>query len=170
MGHLKNISCTHLIKKCSLALAACGLILPGASVAQSEAIADTLSSNQPSAGSALVLADGNYLFGQSPDRDELGMTYAVLSVKNNQTVGAFYQPRSSFDCFSGEMSPNELSVNIVNSYDQTVYPYEVAVSLDNAVVAGNATGAYTLDGFYRINELSAQDREILATCQADLAK
>ncbi len=170
MGHLKNISRTHLIKKCSLALAACGLIFPGAGVAQSEAIADTLSSEQSSASPSVILADGNYLFGQSPNRDEIGTTYAVLSVKNNQTIGAFYQPRSSFDCFSGQMSQNALAVNIVNSYDQTVYPYEVAVSLDNAVVAGNATGNYALDGFYRIHELSDQDREILATCQADLAE
>ena len=170
MGHLKNISRTHFTKKCLLVLATCGVTFFGASVALPEAIADTLSSKQSPAGSSPVLADGNYLFGQSPERDQLGMTYAVLSVKNNRTVGAFYQPRSSFDCFAGEISPNELSINIVNSYDQTVYPYEIAVSLDNSVVAGNAASAYTLDGFHRLDELSNQDQEILAVCQVDLAE
>ncbi len=174
MAHLKSISRTHLIKKFSLAFAACGLIFPGASVAQPEALSAALSSKHSSAESSAVsravLSDGNYLFGQSPARDELGMTYAVLSVKSNQTIGAFYQPRSSFDCFSGQMSANELSVNIVNSYDQTVYPYEIAVSLDNSVVAGNAAGGYILDGFYRIDELSNQDQEMLAVCQADFAE
>jgi len=175
MGHLKSISRTYPIKKCLLALAAFGLMFPGISVAQPDAASDDPTSKQSSAEPSLnasrsVLADGNYLFGQSQTRDELGLTYAVFSVKNNQTVGAFYQPSSSFDCFSGQINPNELSVSIVDSYDQTIYPYEIAVSLDNSLVAGGAAGAYTLDGFYRIDELSDQDRQVLSVCQADFAK
>ena len=163
MGHLKNTSRTHIVKKCLLALATCGLMFPSASVAQSvNQAAKQL--ERP------VLTDGTYLFGQSQTPDQLGMGYAVFSVENNQTVGAFYQPRSSFDCFTGQISPNAMSVRIVDSYDQTVYPYEVAVSLDNTLVAGSAAGAYTLDGFYRINEVSAQDYEMLATCKADFAE
>lgn len=158
MSHIQDISIhNHLIKKCLLAFAACGLMFPGASVAQS------------SLDSEAVLEDGTYLFGQSQDRDQLGMTYAILSVQDNQTVGAFYQPRSSFDCFSGQISPTELAVNIVDSYEQTVYPYEVAVTLDNTLVAGNGAGTYVLDGFHRIDEISAKDREMLSVCQSDLA-
>lgn len=165
MGYLKSLSAHHpSIKKCLMALAVCGLMFPGASVAQTTS--ETTSINAP----RTVLADGTYLFGQSENRDELGMTYAVFSVQDNKTVGAFYQPRSSFDCFSGHLTPTELAVNIVDSYSQVVYPYEVAVTLDDILVAGQAAGAYTLDGFHQISALSDKDREILAVCQADFAQ
>ncbi|MGC1307210.1 MAG: hypothetical protein WA885_08280 [Phormidesmis sp.] len=126
------------------------------------------SADRPS--SHAVLADGTYLFGQSPEPGVAGSTYAVFSVKNNRTVGAFYQPRSSFDCFSGEISPSQLAVNVVDSYTQTVHPYAVAVALSDSLVAGEAAGAYALEGFSPIDTLSAQDYEILEICQADLAQ
>ena len=159
MGYLESISIPSFpIKKCLLALASCGLLFPSASVAQPAFDA-----------SRSVLEDGTYLFGESRDRDELGKTYAIFSVRDNQTVGAFYQPRSSFDCFSGQISPTELAINIVDSYSQTVYPYEVAVTLNDTLVAGDGASAYALNGFYRLNEVSDKDREMLAVCQADLA-
>ena len=163
MGHLKKISRTHIVKKCLIALAACGLMFPSASVAQSFS-QTAKQSERP------VLTDGTYLFGQNQTPGQMGVGYVIFSVENNQTVGAFYQPRSSFDCFTGQISPNAMSVNIVDSYDQTVYPYEVAVSSDNTLVAGSGAGAYTLDGLYRIDEVSAQDYEMLATCKADFAE
>lgn len=151
---------TQVVKASLLAFAALGMALPITSPAQ--ASVDT-------ATDRTVLANGVYLFGQSPDPNEMGSAYAVLSVKNNQTTGAFYQPRSSFDCFSGEVAPNQLAVNVVDSYTQTTHPYAVALTLEDSLVAGQGVGAYTLEGFHRIESLSAQDYEILATCQADLA-
>ena len=165
MGHLS----TNLVRKGLLLLAACGLVFPSASVAQ-QASSSNRSLSASSNASRAVLADGTYLFGQTETPNEIGTTYAIFSVRNNRTVGAFYQPRSSFDCFSGQISPSELAVNIVDSYEQTVHPYEVAVSLDNSLVAGSAVGAYTLDGFHRIDELGDRDLEMLAICQADLAE
>ncbi len=153
----------QLFKASLLALAAVGIALPGVSRAQLSPSATSITS-QP------VLADGIYLFGQSPNPNESGSDYAVFSVKENKTVGAFYQPNSSFDCFSGEISPSRMAVNIVESYTQESYPYAIAVALDNDLTAGNAVGAYTLKGFHRIDTLSAQDHEILAVCEADLAK
>ena len=162
MGYLKSIFArNHLVKKGLLALATFGLMFPGMSVAQTP----VESANARSSRS--ILEDGTYLFGQSENSSELGMTYAVLSVQDNQAVGAFYQPRSSFDCFSGQITPTELAINIVDSYSREIYPYEVAVTLDNSLVAGQAAGAYTLDGFTQIDTLSDKDREILSVCQSD---
>ncbi len=160
----------HLLKASLLALAAIGVAFPGVSRAQ---LASSTTSATPSVVptvSQSVLADGTYLFGQSTNPNEPGSDYAVFSVKDNQTVGAFYQPNSSFDCFSGEISSNRLAVNIVESYTQELYPYTIAVTLDDTLAAGSAAGAYTLKGFHQINTLSAQDQEILAVCQADLSK
>ena len=168
---------TNLLKASLLAIAAISVAFPGVSGAQvssemsdkSDINASETARSKDSAAQT-ILEDGTYLFGQSPNPDQNGSDYIVFSVKNNQTVGAFYQPRSSFDCFSGEISPNRLSVEIVESYTQETYPYAVAVTLDEPLVAGEAASAYSLKGFYQIETLSAQDREILAVCQADLAQ
>jgi len=162
MTFLKRVSFrTQLAKASLLAFAALGIALPGMSSAQ------VFTSNTTN---RTVIADGIYLFGQSSNPDEIGATYAVLSVKDNQTTGAFYQPHSSFDCFSGEIAPNRLAVNVVDSYAQMTHPYTVAISLEDSLVAGGAAGAYTLEGFHRIESLSPQDYEILSTCQADIAQ
>ncbi len=166
-----------LIKASLLALAAISVAFPGVSGAQvSSEILDKSDTDTSEAADSkglatqTVLEDGTYLFGQSQSRDQPGSEYIVFAVRDNQTVGAFYQPNSSFDCFSGEITPNRLSVDIVESYTQTVHPYAIAVTLDESLVAGEAAGAYAIEGFNQIETLSAQDQEILAVCQADLAQ
>lgn len=117
-----------------------------------------------------VIEDGTYLFGQSSQRDQIGTSYAVFSVANNRAVGAFYQPNSSFDCFSGQVYPDRMALNVVDSYQQTVHPYSVALTTDSSLTAGSAAPAYTLQGFHRIEALSDRDMEILAVCEADFAR
>lgn len=166
-----------LLKASLLAITAIGVAFPGVSGAQvSSEMSDQSDTNASEAASSkgsaaqTVLEDGTYLFGQSQNPDQNGSDYIVFSVKDNQTTGAFYQPHSSFDCFSGEISPDRLSVEIVESYTQEAYPYAVAVTLGEPLVAGEAASAYSLKGFHQIETLSAQDREILAVCQADLVQ
>ena len=168
MTFLKGVSVrTQLTKAALLALAAVGLAFPSSSTAQIPVPLSSSPANGPSIQQDL-LADGTYLFGQSATPNEMGAVYAVLSVSNNQTVGAFYQPNSSFDCFSGQVLPNQLALNVVDSYEQTVHPYAVALTLDNTLVAGTgAVGAYTLEGFHRLESLSDQDVRMLSVCQAD---
>ncbi|MGB3296821.1 MAG: hypothetical protein WBA76_01030 [Phormidesmis sp.] len=174
---------TKLFKASLLALTAIGIALPGVSSAQATSdVSDVLdksdtdtsevskASNLKASSAQSVLEDGNYLFGQSPNPNQIGSDYIVFAVKDNRTVGAFYQPNSSFDCFSGEVTPERLAVNIVESYTQTVYPYAIAMTTDEPLVAGEAAGAYTIEGFSQLAALSAQDQEILAVCQADLAQ
>jgi len=156
---------TQLIQKSLFVLAALGLLFPSTGTAQTAT--DTTTTQVVS---RRILEDGNYLFGQSPQRNITGAGYAVFSVKNNQTIGAFYQPNSSFDCFSGQVLPDRLAINIVDSYEQTVYPYSVALTVDNTFVAGDAAGAYTLAGMHRIDGLTAQELNILSVCESDFAQ
>ncbi len=117
-----------------------------------------------------VLADGTYLFGQSPQRNQIGSAYAVFSITDNETVGAFYQLNSSFDCFSGQVYSDRMALNVVDSYQQTVHPYSIALTTDGSLSAGSAAPAYTLQGFHHIENLSDQDLDILATCEADFSR
>jgi hypothetical protein len=170
MFFLKSPIQAQLFQASLLALAAIGVAFPGVSRAQLSAATTSVTPAVSQAAPQTVLADGTYLFGQSPNPNEPGSDYAVFSVKDNQTIGAFYQPNSSFDCFSGEISPNRLAVDIVESYTQTSYAYVIAVTTTDTLTAGSAAGAYTLKGFHQIETISAQDQEILAVCQADFAK
>ncbi|MBD1910692.1 MULTISPECIES: hypothetical protein [unclassified Leptolyngbya] len=115
------------------------------------------------------MADGVYLFGQSPEAFQNGSEYIVFEVNQDQVVGAFYLPNSSFDCFTGEVGTRQLSLNIVDSYDQTVHPYAVAMRAEGSVASTSDEAApMTLEGFHQIANLSDLDQHILDTCRADL--
>jgi len=112
------------------------------------------------------LADGVYLYGQSPEPEKLGLAYMVFEVRQGRTVGAFYMPQSSFDCFYGQVQAKQMALTVVDSYDRRSHSFEIARQ-SNATVAGNQ-GAVTqgFAGYYRLADLSANDRRILDVCRA----
>jgi hypothetical protein len=115
------------------------------------------------------LADGVYLYGQSPQPEQIGSAYMVFQVNQGKVVGAFYMPRSSFDCFHGTLQPDRVALTITSSEEQASYPYSVALQpADSVAMAGGETmNPVTLEGFHRIQTLSSNDQRILTTCQAD---
>ena len=111
------------------------------------------------------LKDGTYLYGQSPQREELGQEYLVFKVNAGKVTGAFYQPRSEYSCFSGELTASELSLSIRDPYDNTSSPYAIALKPQEPV-AGNSKnlGTMTLDGYHALGKLSTNDRQMLKDC------
>ncbi|MGB3496026.1 MAG: hypothetical protein WBA57_25075 [Elainellaceae cyanobacterium] len=120
---------------------------------------------------SLSLPDGTYLYGQVPERDQLGAAYLVFEVVAERVTGAFYMPHSSFDCFQGSFENNQLALQIRNSYEQTVYPFSIA--MQDVAIANPLSGgipAVALDGFYEIESIDSNDQRVLETCQADLSQ
>jgi hypothetical protein len=115
------------------------------------------------------LADGVYLYGQSPERDQINSAYLVFEVTQGQIVGAFYMPRSSFDCVYGDMKADQLALNVVDSYSREAYPYAVALQPTDSVAEIGAGSAppVTLEGMHRIDNINSNDQRILSTCKAD---
>jgi hypothetical protein len=115
------------------------------------------------------LPDGVYLYGETPAPDQIGATYMVFEVDNNQVTGAFYMPRSSFDCFQGGFAGNQLDVTVVNSYDQTAHAVSLIVEDDNYIASiGNpVTAPARLNGLHNLEAVSETDQHILETCKAD---
>lgn len=114
-------------------------------------------------------APGRYLFGQVPERDQLGQGYIVLESTGDQVFGALYYPSSSFDCFHGQVESGQLAMTITNSYTQETYPYSIALASDTAVASAAATDSlqpFNLQGFHQIDDLNDNDLRLLATCQA----
>lgn len=114
------------------------------------------------------LPDGVYLYGQTSDREKIGEAYMVFEMRRGQTIGAFYMPQSSFDCFYGTLEANKLALTVVNSYQQTTHPYSVGI-LDFAIASsrGRPIGnKMQLEGYYPIANVSENDRRILGMCQS----
>ncbi|MBW4695390.1 MAG: hypothetical protein KME27_26880 [Lyngbya sp. HA4199-MV5] len=119
-----------------------------------------------------VLPDGVYLYGQSAQPDQVGQGYFVFESRRGNVVGALYMPRSSFDCTSGKFQNDQLALTVVNSYDRTTNPFEIALEkTSNVATEGNpALQKIGLEGFQRINKLSENDHRILNVCKADFQK
>ncbi|MDB9315937.1 hypothetical protein PN462_22685 [Spirulina sp. CS-785/01] len=131
-------------------------------VARVEQQPKTLSTNLP---------DGTYLYGESPEAGQIGAFYLVFTVEDNNVIGAFYQPRSSFDCFVGTPQEGQLALTVTDSYTQEQYTHAIAIE-NAALIASTETvnaNNFSLEGLHRLDELSEMDNQILETCQNDLA-
>jgi hypothetical protein len=120
--------------------------------------------------SSSTLADGTYLYGQSQTAEQVGSAYMVFEVKQGKLLGAFYMPRSSFDCFYGSLEADRMALTVVDSYEQSPHPYAVALkSVTPVAMAGDETIAapVSLEGFHRLETLSNNDQRILSTCKAN---
>jgi len=114
-----------------------------------------------------ILPDGTYVFGQSPEANQVGSTYLVFEANDEQIVGAFYMPASAFDCFYGESEVEHLELTVINSENQSEYAYTVEVQQDtNVATAGDsAIAPLQLMGYHQIDTLSPNDHRILAACK-----
>ncbi|HEY9863106.1 MAG TPA: hypothetical protein V6D21_02905 [Candidatus Obscuribacterales bacterium] len=117
------------------------------------------------------LKDGVYLYGESPQPEQIGQSYMVFEVKQGQLTGAFYMPRSSFDCFTGIPEGNHLSLKIIESYTKETHSYQIG--LNNTAVVATVGGQVSendlvLEGFHRLPHPSENDTRILNQCKAYL--
>jgi hypothetical protein len=139
----------------------------GAEVPLSTSIAEpsTAEDGQP------IMFDGVYLYGQSPEADQVGSTYVVFEVERDRVVGAFYMPQSSFNCFEGQLQPDQMQLTVLDSYEQVSYSYAVAMQPDSplanrqeAVIAPTA-----MPGYHSLATLSDTDHRLVASCKQRLA-
>jgi hypothetical protein len=112
-----------------------------------------------------AIADGTYLYGQSPVADELGQEYVVFQVKEDRVVGAVYLPQSEFSCFSGTIDAKQMNLSVRDPYDSSVYSYEIALQDSSPVASGDKLPrSVGLQGYYPISEISDRDRNLIDRC------
>lgn len=118
------------------------------------------------------LPNGVYLYGQSAQPQQIGQGYFVFEVNQGKVVGALYMPRSSFDCAAGSFKGDQLALTVVNSYDRSTNPFDIALERNSTVAAtgGAAAEKVNLQGFHRISDISQNDYRLLNTCKADMQK
>ena len=95
-----------------------------------------------------ALPDGIYLYGDSPQPNQILHNYIVFQRQNGNVVGAIYAPRSDFACFAGKIQGNTLQAKAISAGQfQTV---EVNTQLTN---------------LHSIRTISSNDRRILSACK-----
>jgi len=116
--------------------------------------------------------DGLYLRGSHPVANQVGESYMVFSIQAGQTVGGFYQPQSSFDCFYGSIGVDYMPLTVVNSYTEEPYTYAMNLSHETIVANTRQTQVASQDpvSAYAIPELDETARRVLATCQTKFAE
>ncbi|MGK7918780.1 MAG: hypothetical protein AB4080_02060 [Trichodesmium sp.] len=97
--------------------------------------------------SDILLTDGTYLFGQSPQPLQIQNEYFVFQIKKSKVIGAVYFPHSAFYCFYGIHQENQLQVKVIDSYDNNASDYTV-----------------NLTKYYQIDQVSENDLRILNVC------
>ncbi|MDR9403180.1 MAG: hypothetical protein RI580_07050 [Halothece sp. Uz-M2-17] len=114
-----------------------------------------------------TLPNGTYLYGQSRQPDQIGQEYIVFEVKDGKLVGALYMPHSEFSCFQGTIQANELAMTVDHPYENTQYPYAIALEAVSPLASRNeqAQAPVTLKGYHPLEEISPNDERMLATCQ-----
>lgn len=123
--------------------------------------------------------DGIYLYGQSPQPQQVGQEYIVIEVNRGKVVGAFYLPHSEFNCFNGTIAAGELALLLANGPESEAYPDPSGVT-NNQQVATVSTGSLgedfnntistpysvALQNYHQLNTVSPSDKEILAACKS----
>lgn len=123
--------------------------------------------------------DGIYLYGQSPQPQQVGQEYIVIEVNRGKVVGAFYLPHSEFNCFNGTITAGELALLLANGPESEAYP-DPSGATNNQQVATVSTGSLgedftntistpysvALQNYHQLNSVSASDKEILAACKS----
>lgn len=144
-----------------------GSVLIGLASSSSHA-SDLVPSQALAQAGETIVDDGIYLYGQSAEPEQVGAAYMVFESRSDRLVGAFYMPNSSFDCFYGSAEPDQLALMVVDSYEQGVHSFDVALQSNSNVASsvGGAIAPITLEGFQPIATLSENDYRILEVCQS----
>ena len=116
-----------------------------------------------------VIPNGIYLYGQSQKPDQIGKEYIVFKAEGGELVGALYMPRSEFSCFRGEIAANQLQMIVDHPYEDSTHPYAIALTTRDAIASrqnDSLSQPVTLQGYHPIEDISDNDRRLLAICQS----
>ena len=126
--------------------------------------------------------DGVYLYGQSPEPQQIGHEYIIIEVNKGKAVGAFYLPNSEFNCFNGTIEAGKLALLLANGPETEAYPEELGNNTDTQQVvaalgdrslgengSNEITTPYSvaLQNYHQLSKVSTSDKQILAACKSN---
>ena len=139
-----------------------------------------LSENTYETKGKLPQKDGIYLYGQSPEPQQIGQEYIVIEVSKGKAVGAFYLPSSEFNCFNGTIEAGKLALLLANGPETEAYPDTIGSNTEEPQLAalgdrslGNSSNEITtpysvaLQNYHQLPQVSESDKQILAACKSN---
>ena len=140
----------------------------------------SLSENTYESKGKLPQKDGIYLYGQSPEPQQIGQEYIVIEVSKGKAVGAFYLPSSEFNCFNGTIEAGKLALLLANGPEAEAYPDTIGSNTEEPQLAalgdrslGNSSNEITtpysvaLQNYHQLPQVSESDKQILAACKSN---
>jgi hypothetical protein len=112
--------------------------------------------------------NGVYLYGQSPQANQIGQGYIVFEKRQDKVNGALYMPNSEFSCFQGTIDRSgELAMTVNGSADET-NSNEVATNNRLPSINEEELSSYpysvALQDYHPLKSISTNDRRILQMC------
>jgi hypothetical protein len=117
----------------------------------------------------LPTADGIYLYGQSPQTNQLGQEYMIFEMQQGKVTGALYLPQSEFSCFEGSLKSDRLSVTVAADANSEADAAQVAAvgnsQIEDDYSQISSPYAVGLQNYYQLQNITDNDRRILTACQ-----
>jgi hypothetical protein len=120
----------------------------------------------PNRLSGTPAANGIYLYGESDRPETIGKEYIIFERIGNKTVGAFYLPRSEFNCFKGQFQGSRLNVTLTDAFDRQKYNF--SLNLDPRGLTASKVPMMGVPTYQSLGKISDNDRRILNACKLQL--
>ena len=120
----------------------------------------------PSRLSGNPATSGVYLYGESDRPEVIGKEYIIFERIGNKTVGAFYLPRSEFNCFKGQFEGSRLNVTLTDAFDRQKYNF--SLNLDPKGLTASKSPMMSEPTYQPLGKISNNDRRILNACKLQL--
>jgi hypothetical protein len=92
--------------------------------------------------------NGTYLYGETPQSNQMNKAYVVFQRQNSKVVGAIYSPNSEFDCFTGSQNNKTLNLKSVSTGESSLGAAKI-----------------NLSKLHQIKSVSANEQRILSACK-----
>jgi hypothetical protein len=110
---------------------------------------------------------GVHLYGESDRPEVIGKEYIIFERIGNQTIGAFYLPRSEFNCFKGQFQGSRLNVTLTDAFDRQKYNF--SLKLNPSGLTASKLPMMGEPTYQPLGKISDNDRRILSTCKLQMS-
>jgi hypothetical protein len=121
---------------------------------------------KPSRSTLPQISGGVYLYGEVNQPEVIGKEYIILEIAKNKAIGAFYLPRSEFNCFYGRLTGSRLNLTLIDALDRQKYKY--SFTLNSAGLSASKQPMMGTPNYQPLSKIGDLDRQILAACKLQL--
>jgi hypothetical protein len=127
----------------------------------------TALADMPNRLSGTPETSGVHLYGESDRPEVIGKEYIIFERIGNKTVGAFYLPRSEFNCFKGQFQGSRLNVTLTDAFDRQKYNF--TLKLNPSGLTASKLPMMGEPTYQPLGKISDNDRRILSACKLQMS-